>query len=255
MHEQQGEPGYAALKAVILAKEPPRARNAAFASHPFAEAATAVYRNNVRAAYYRVLRDTFPVVHRLVGDEFFRGLAQDYFHNNLPVSRLVSAYGYALPAFIDSYQPCSTLPYLADVARLELLWLQSYHAAEAASLPIEAIERRLAGDPEGSRVQLHPSTRLFRSAYPVVDIWTNNRRDHPEPLRIEKSAECTLISRPEQEVRIQKVTRAAFDVLHALADGRRLGEAFDGNKDAGEEPTTILQQIFAAGIITNISSS
>lgn len=255
MHDTQQNAGYAVLKDVILAKQPPRNRSAAFAAHPFAEAAAAVYRNNVRAAYYRVLRDTFPVVHRLTGDEFFRAMAQDYFYNNLPVSRLVSAYGFALPAFIETYLPCAGLPYLADVARFELLWLQSYHAAEAASLPVDAIERRLSGDPEGSRIRLHPSTRLLGSVYPVTDIWLNHRRDDPEPMRIEKSAAFTLIARPGQDVRLQKISRAAFDVLHALADGRRLGEALEGEFDEGENPTTILQQIFAAEIIIDISNS
>ena len=255
MHDTQQDAGYAALRNVILAKQPPRGRRAEFATHPFAEAAAAVYRNNVRAAYYRVLRDTFPCVHKLTGDEFFRAMAQDYFYNNLPVSRLVSAYGYALPAFIETYLPCAGLPYLADVARFELLWLQSYHAPEAASLPLVAIERRLSADPEGSRIRLHPSMRLLASDYPVIDIWQNHRRDAPEPMRIEKSAAFTLIARPGQDVRIQKISRAAFDVLHALADGRRLCEAFDGQDDAGEDPTTILQQIFAAEIIIDIGNS
>lgn len=255
MHDPQLDAGYAALKDAILARQAPRNRSAAFAAHPFAEAATVVYRNNVRAAYYRVLRDTFPVVHRLVGDEFFRGMALDYFYNNLPVSRLVSAYGYALPALIETYQPCAGLPYLADVARFELLWLQAYHAAEAVALPVEAIERRLAGDPQSARIRLHPSTRLHMSAYPVLDIWINNRRDEPQPMRIETSEAFTLIARPEQEVRLHKLTRGAFNVLTALGEGRPLGAAFDVEMDDGEDATTILGQIFVAGIITEISSN
>lgn len=255
MHEQNSEAGYAALKAAILAKAPPRSRNDAFAPYPFAEAAVAVYRNNVRAAYYRVLRDTFPVVHKLVGDDFFRGMAHDYFHNKLPVSRLVSIYGYALPAFIETYPPCATLPYLADVARFEILWLQSYHATEAASLSVEAIERRLASAPETAHVRLHPSTRLFASRFPVIDIWRNNRRDNPEPMTIKRSADFALIARPAHDVRVEKLTGGAFQVLEALTAGKSLGEAFDGEFDATENPTTIFQQIFAAEIITEITNA
>lgn len=255
MPEPQGDAGYTALKSVITAKEPPTAAGDAFAEHALLNGAIAVYRNNVRAAYYRVLREAFPVVHKLVGDSFFRRLAHDYFLACPPSSRLVACYGDSLPAFLAVYSACASLPYLAAVARFELLWLQSYHAQEGAVLPVDAIGRRLAVDPAAAVIRMHPSARLFSAHFPIVEIWRNNRSENPLPMSIERTEEFVLIVRPEQDVRVQKLSRGAFLALCAFAEGKRFDDAFSEEFDADEDPESVFQQIFVSGVITDITSA
>jgi hypothetical protein len=253
MPEPQCNRGYTALKSAILANEPPQAAPGVFTENALLNGAIAVYRNNVRAAYYRVLRDAFPVVHKLVGDSYFRRLAHDYFLAHPPASRLVARYGDNLPAFIAAYPSCASFPYLSDVARFEILWLQAYHAQECAPLPVDAITRRLAVDPDLAMIRLHPSARIFASRFPISEIWRNNRKDDPAPMSIRPTQEYILLVRPEQDVRVQEISRGAYLTLRSLEETARLGEAFGKEFDAGEDLASVFQQIFAASVIADIS--
>ena len=88
----------------------------------------AVYRNNVTSALSDVLADSFPVTQQLVGEAFFRALAQVFVRAHPPRTRVLAHYGHELPEFVAQFPPAAGLPYLADVARLEWQRLQALHA-------------------------------------------------------------------------------------------------------------------------------
>lgn len=220
-------------------------------------AGLAVYRNNVRAAYLRALHDAFPVTARLVGDEFFRYLAHEYFHAHLPKSPLVARYGDALPTFLQSFELASALPYLADVARLEVAWLQAYHAAEARPLSPEQVNDIIGGDPENAHLTLHPSVRLLSSPYAVHMIWSHNRERNDAVLNLPPRGERVLIARPQEEVRTTVLSADVFAALQALAKGSKLGAALlHVKRDAGDRSVAeVVRRIVTAGIIVSAEIS
>lgn len=190
-----------------------------------AAAGVVIHRNNVRAAFARALRDTFPVVHRLVGEEFFGYLAHEYFHNDPPSSPLVSRYGDRLPVFLESFEAAAGLPYLPDLARLELAWLGAYHAAEADVLDPGEFLQSLMSDPDAARITLHPSVRLVESPFPIHAIWEHNRAQSTEKLTLPASGEQVIVKRPAQNVITETVRRPVFTAIRALSEGRPFGEA------------------------------
>lgn len=214
-------------------------------------AGLAVYRNNVRAAYLRVLQDAFPVTARLVGDDFFRYLAHEYFHAHPPKSPLVARYGDALPAFIESFTPVSGLPYLADVARLEIAWLEAYRAAEAGPLSPEQINDIIGGNPENARLALHPSLRLLSSPYAVHTIWSHNREKNEADLKLAPVGECVLIVRPHEAVQTIVLSGDVFAALQSLARGERLKEALASAEtiSGNSSPAEVIRIIVTAGVI------
>ena len=78
-----------------------------------------VYRNNVASGLIKALEASFPVIRKLVGDEFFAAMAVVFARAHPPRSRLLAQYGDAFPDFLSRFPPVSHLGYLADVARLE----------------------------------------------------------------------------------------------------------------------------------------
>jgi hypothetical protein len=80
----------------------------------------AVYRNNVFASLIDALADTYPVMLALVGNEFFRAMAKVFVQTNPPRSRVLACYGSGFADFVEDFYPARSLPYLADVARLEI---------------------------------------------------------------------------------------------------------------------------------------
>ena len=138
-----------------------------------------VYRNNVVAGLGKALESRFPVTLRLVGEEFFRGMARSFIAAHRPRSPLLACYGDELPGFIEGFAAAADVPYLADVARLEDAWSRAYHAADA--VPVEAGELAgIAGELlADARIAPHPSASLIRSLWPIGSIWAAH---HQEPV-------------------------------------------------------------------------
>jgi hypothetical protein len=180
----------------------------------------AVYKNNVYSTLIDALAAAFPAVARLVGADFFRYAAQVFVARRPPRSAVLADYGDAFPGFLARFAPAASVPYLADVARLEQLYLEAYHAAEAAPVSAERFAAALA-DPHAPAIALHPSARLMRSDDPVSRIWELNRRpDFPEgKTRIPREAERLLVIRPRTTVEVRRLGPGAHAALSALAGG------------------------------------
>jgi putative oxidoreductase len=126
----------------------------------------AVYRNNVMVSLIDALADSYPVTQDLVGEEFFRAMARLFVRTHPPRSPVLALYGAGLAEFIESFAPAAVLPYLADVARLEMLRVQAWHAADAAPLGLADFAALLENAPAlaATGFDLHPSLAVLRSA-------------------------------------------------------------------------------------------
>ena len=139
----------------------------------------AVYRNNVVVSLVDALADSFPVVQALVGEDFFRAMAAEFARGNPPRSPVLAWYGAGFADFVEGFPPAAGLPYLADVARLEWLRVEAWHAADADPLPLAEIGALLADETAlpTLRLALHPSLRVLRSAHPVVSLWAAHQAE------------------------------------------------------------------------------
>ena len=207
-----------------------------------------VYRNNVHASLVDALSDIFPAVVRLVGRDFFRAAARAFLVNRMPLHGTLIGFGESFPEFLDEFEPAAALPYLGDVARLELLWLRAYHADEASLLDQSVLER--AEDLSEVCVRLHPSAALLSSSWPVFEIWRSNREDETVlPVDLEAGPDFLLVFRVEGEVRVASLDAAAFVFFERLATGVALGEAADAaaGVDTAFDLVSAFQFILSSG--------
>lgn len=184
----------------------------------------AVYRNNVAVGLIKALAKRFPVTERLVGAEFFSGMARDYVRGELPASPLLFEYGESFPEFIGRYEAAASVPYLADVARVEAAFTRAYHAEDAA--PMIAADLTAIGpeDLAGTRLARHPAAALLRSAFPVGSIWAAHQEEIARPPRDWKP-ETVLVARPDMEVGVRILPERDAPFAGALLSGETLGEA------------------------------
>jgi len=141
-----------------------------------------IYRNNVAVGLTEALIAAYPVVHRLVGDDFFRAVAGVYFRQQPPRSRLMKDFGDTFPRFLAHFPPAKQLAYLPDVARLERARVHAFHAADTPPLNATGLE---GSDPArllASRVRLTPAATLIASPHPILAIWRANMEGGPKPL-------------------------------------------------------------------------
>ncbi|MCA0422334.1 MAG: putative DNA-binding domain-containing protein [Proteobacteria bacterium] len=185
----------------------------------------AVYRNNVIVSLTDALHARFPVTHDLVGSEFFRAMAQVYVRQSPPQSRLMFEYGATFPEFIAGFEPAFSVPYLADVARLEALRTEAYHAADVVPVEPDAFSAILSQDIACITLDLHPSLRLLRSRYAVASIWAAHQGLVDLASVDVEDAEDVLIARPHLEVETRRLSPGAFVLFERLQQGEILGGA------------------------------
>ncbi len=189
-----------------------------------------VYRNNVAVSLTEALETAFPVIEKLVGEEFYKAMAGVFLRQHPPSSPLMMFYGREMPDFLTSFPPVAHLPYLPDVARLELALREAYHAADAQAVDPAALQQVAADDLPDVTLRFAPSARLIPSRFPLHGIWAaNTRPDAPAPG---KSAEWTLVTRPDFDPIPDPLTPEAGAFVAALMEGQTLGAAWEA---AGEE--------------------
>src|SRR5215468_10179213 len=134
-----------------------------------------VYRNNVTVSLIDALAAVYPAVQRITGAEFFRAMARFHIRARPPTSPLLFEYGRDFPDFVEQYEHARTMPWLADVARIERAWLDAYHAADAE--PLRAAMLGAVAPERLADVVLtaHPATRIVRSPFSAVTIFAANR--------------------------------------------------------------------------------
>lgn len=195
---------------------------------PYAPAALdrrfAVYRNNVAMSLIGAMVRRFPAVCAIVGDEFFRAMAREFVLASPPRSPVLLSYGEAFPDFLRSFGPVADLPYLVDVARLEIARGQAHHAADALPVTAEALATLDPHRP-GVRIGIHPAVRLIRSAYPVVTLWAMNAGEQTPAAIEDWCGEDAVVVRPAHSVLVHRLSPGGFAFLQALCDGQTLEAA------------------------------
>lgn len=214
----------------------------------------AIYRNNVIVSLVDALADAFPVVAELVGPDFFRAMAREFARAHPPRSAILARYGDALPAFVERFAPARALPYLADVARLEIAWMQAFHAADMTPLGADAFAAHAAAKILTARAALHPSVRIVSSRYAVASIWLAHRGDGDLAAVDPFVGERALVARPALDVRVRLLDPGGFAFLRALAAGMSVEAALRAAMaaDRAFEPRAALALAMTEGLVTGL---
>lgn len=209
-----------------------------------------VYRNNVTVSLTEALRQAFPVIRRLLGEEFFAAMAREHLRAHPPASPMLMHYGQDLPAFLAGFPPVAHLGYLADVARLELALRQSYHAADTQALPADALAELPPDRFMAARLTLAPAVMLVRSNWPIHAIWAANMLDQPPPRAAQ--AQDVLITRPAFDPLPHLLPAGAAPFVCALMQGRTLTEALAEGPEF--DLTATLGLLMSGGAITALKT-
>jgi hypothetical protein len=194
-----------------------------------AERRLQIYHNNTFGSLTAALKDTFPVVCRLVDERFFAYAAHNYIRAHPPAAPRLAEYGADFAGFLAAFEPVGHLRYLPDVARLEWAVSAAYHAADAPLLD----RARIAALPQeryaALRFVVHPSCRLFASEFPIDRVWQAHQPGGDLETRIDlASGGCRLlIDRNDGDIRFLALDVGGFPFLQALFAGRTLQDAYE----------------------------
>jgi hypothetical protein len=202
-----------------------------------------VYRANVSGNREAALAGAYPIVRRIVGDEFFAGMARAYARAHPSASGDLNEYGERLAAFVADWPHTRDLPYLPDVARMEWLAHRAYFAADAAAFDFSR--------PTG--VRLAPGCALLESAWPLAAIWTAHQAGgDPSSVDLRAGAQRILVHRAGWRAEVCPLSAGDHVFLARLRDGAALGAALEAAAKADDAflPGVALAAWVQAGVIT-----
>ncbi len=214
-----------------------------------------IHRNTIWHGWIEALGDSYPVVKALIGNDSFSAHARDFLLYRPPSSAALKWIGNGFPQWLDGQPVSKTVPYLVDVARLEHLWLNAFHAPDQEPLAPDAIGQFEPEQMLELVAQLHPSTGFVESAFPidvVFQVHQSDVIDTDQFIALPDRGVCLMIARPGFDVLVLAVDPVCRQLAIALSSGRTLGQAL---KDAGGLKTALphLQYLLAQRLITNLS--
>ena len=197
----------------------------------------AVHRNTVHNGLINALAVAYPVTQLLVGEAFFRAMAGLYVQAYPPTSPLISEYGSTFADFIQGFEPAASVPYLADIARLERLRVRASHAADCQALDQQAVLLALQGQADlGTlRLHLHPSLATLNSPYAVVAVWAAHQTEGGLATLNPWHPQGALVLRQGLEVKVFAIDPGSVAFINSLAHGNALGTAVEHALEASTE--------------------
>jgi hypothetical protein len=247
-----------AFAAAILTEEAAPLAAIVKANGIAAERRIQVYRNNSLITLGEALKATFPVVCRLVDERFFDYAARSFIRAHPPGQPRLAEYGDQFADFLAGFAPAQSLPYLADVARLEWAINAAYHAPDREPLQPVAIAAIPAEAYPGLTFALDPACAVLRSPYPVDELWRANQPDRDGSGVDLGAGECRLlVHRIDDDVRLQRLSAGELAMTEALAAGRTLGDAFATAvaEEPGFDATGLLAAHLGRGLFVGVQSS
>lgn len=215
----------------------------------------AIYRAGYLANHTEALRDVYPVTGRLVGGDCFTNLARAYLREHPSVHADLHRYGAGFPSFLRGIPALSGLPYLPEMARLEWLAHEAFHAAAAPTLKPAKLASVPGEHLPGLRLRPHPSVRLMRSDYPVQRIWQVNQPNWAGEATVElDEGEVALaVYRDGLEITLLPLDPGAYVMAESFQAGHDLGQAFERLQTAAPEadPAQALHTLLHHGLLVD----
>ena len=209
--------------------------------HVPAADAMRVYRNTVIGALVNALRLTYPSIDALLGEAFFDQAAATFAKAHPPASGRLAGYGEGFIAFLPGHVP--SLPYLADVARLD--WAMERAAASPdAGIPY-ALDDRVT-------LEWPVSLALLTLNFPADEIKAALGDDAAlATLSLDPRRREVLVWRKGGHVLTRAIRSPAARFVEAMLAGKGADAALAGAIAASPDAAEIIQtEIFSASFCT-----
>lgn len=186
-----------------------------------------IYQNNVVGGIARALASKFPLLEKLVGDEFLMMLCREFAILKPPNSGCFHTYGQGFDDFIKNHRNTQSLPYLYDMTKLEFATSKAEYGDDDIALNPEEIRDMHADNLHDLKLDLRATTSLLATDYPVLklkDFCLNPDANSP-PDTSSHQRDYLLVFRPFWEVCFVPLDCDEFEFISGLNEGKTLGDA------------------------------
>ena len=177
-----------------------------------------IYRNNFVISLREALAGVYPVIHKLLGDEFFEHAAREYSQTYPSRTGNVHDFGDVFSTFLQDFPGLESLPYLPDVARLEWAYHRVFHTQETKALNIGALSTLNETQLMDLEFELSSSFCHLASEFPILHIWQSNQSGHePEKVSLDEGGIKLVVVRHGQQIEFHPISDGVFALVKSLS--------------------------------------
>jgi hypothetical protein len=129
-----------------------------------------IYREQFWLRHVGSLREDFPSLVHVLGDDGFEALSRAYLDRHPPTSFTLRDLGDQLAAFVSKTPPWSQEPLLSDIARLEWAFIEAFDAPDAPRLDASALANATEDAWSRARLVFQPPMRRLALRFPVHEL-------------------------------------------------------------------------------------
>jgi len=194
-----------------------------------------IYREQFWLRHIDALREDYPALRYLLGDEAFEQLARDYLTACPPDSFTLRDVGDRIATFADSYAGFGDHAGPArDLARFELAFVAIFDGADAEPISLEQVQAIAPEAWPSTVLSFHPLLTVLELSYPVHRIRIG-LKDEQQPSR-QLQPEPTFVAMwrgDDLKVHYRTISQDEAELLACLRDGASLGDAL--TEDVADE--------------------
>jgi Putative DNA-binding domain len=195
-----------------------------------------VYANTARTNFIDSLILSYPVIRRLVGEDYFLQAARGFHTGHPSLSGDLQPAGTQFAQYVSHLHRDDDYRYLGDVARLEWLVQETLLAADHEPFDLRKLGLVPPTDYDDLRFHLHPTARLFASEFPCLAIWEANVGGDTQPPLIDLGAgpDRLLLLRQGGELKFHRLSEGEQGFLQSVQAGERFAAAVENGARRGE---------------------
>ena len=199
-----------------------------------------VYANGYPARIAEALREAYPALLHVVGNDEFHRLVHRYLPHVPAGNYNLSEVGARLPEFLADDELGNSLPFATDLARLEWAVHRAFHAPELEPFDAASVAAWTEQDWQNAVLEFQPAVALVRSLWPIRSIWQarSTPRDQID-IELEGRPEQAVVYRAGFRVACDAIAEAEAAVLATLLDGEPLGRAMQIVADSSADPQEV----------------
>ncbi|PIR39552.1 MAG: hypothetical protein COV35_03320 [Alphaproteobacteria bacterium CG11_big_fil_rev_8_21_14_0_20_39_49] len=188
-----------------------------------------IYQDNVLITLHDTLKNRYEAICKLVGEQFFKYVTNQYIKANKPDSGNLDDYGHNFADFISNIPQLKDYQYLKDVAKLEWALHASYFSPDSQPIDRDKLSKVPTDNLDKIKFKLHPSSYLISSDYPIYKIWEVSQDNYDGELNIDirSGGVDILVVRPEYKINTIILEKGEYRFLTYLKNGKNLEEAFE----------------------------
>ncbi len=192
------------------------------------EFALAIYRNNVRSNLIGALKNLYPSVYHLLGEEEFIKLSLLYVAKYVSCDGNLDAYGRLLADFITTFGQYDQR--IVDLARLELAYNHAYKAVDFVKSTLDNTAEFIAANYQKIAFVLNPSLIMIELSHDLIDWWgsVRNLANYTEdaPHFPKRKSNVIVLRNFAKEIHYLEINDQERDFLRKIIEGKAFYQIF-----------------------------